>query len=782
MSSNQLLLNTSQETFSKYLKYKDKYLNLKKKITQIGGIDYNIKSIQISTTGNYLQISQLCVLNKDGINIANIVSFVSKIEASEPYDEGRGRKADIDKVIDGNYSIRNFPDIYHSKNNVGFQYWKITFKEQQDYVNIYYYNRNQNNDRMNGGKLELLDDNDKVFLSFNMTGEFIQYFSNDRIKHFLTTGVDYLQEQINIEKEEKEEERKRMEKEKEEERKRIAKEKEEERKRIAKEKEEEERLKIIEEQKRIEDRKKKEEQEKMMEEQERLSIEILKIIPNISRIQKSSEYKLIYKCFEYKDKNKTYVICIYSEEIQICDIEFHNDITLLHILINNETVNNFITTFIDLFDIIYFCKEKINFDFTLILKRITDKYTLHDITLKYSVLIANKLHLNLLKNYNETEGINVEYVETHAKQIKEENIKYCINLMWVSVESLFKNNLLIKPEYFNKLYMWLSNNPNSKIIFWYDGDIEFTTLLSIINTRLFFDKINKCYPGKIYLRDLSMNPLVMQINTLSPYLFGPVQLYGIKNKRLPLYFRIDLYRVVIAIYLLKEECFNFFVYSDLDIEQYCLRGTVKVPCIKDEIPIKYNKDYLFTPEILQILNVDGLIMQEGTSGQYENSFQIIGSNDLVTKNNIIKALEISILYRNITKNVFTAYTSVPFTDINKIDLKHTIEQNVYGLYRYALILSKYLNNEYKFSYNDIKIKDEINKNLFNNKCYIQNIFESVNQNIRDIKIKIKLYSFGNFPVSAFFVDQRYPSTSKVNPRIFIGGKNRHFIHNKYYLK
>ena len=156
------------------------FLKKKYKI-QKGGIEYSIKSIQISTINKYLQISQLCVYNREKKNIA-IDSC--EIMASPHYVEDE-REGDKFKAIDGNCSSRDFPDIYQSHSNKGKQFWKIIFNELQTYVDIVYYNRNCENNRMDGGKLELFDNDEKILLSFDMTGEFIQEFSNDQINSFL---------------------------------------------------------------------------------------------------------------------------------------------------------------------------------------------------------------------------------------------------------------------------------------------------------------------------------------------------------------------------------------------------------------------------------------------------------------------------------------------------------------------------------------------------------------------------------------------------------------------
>ena len=160
---------------------------LKKYKIQKGGIGYSIKSIQISVVDNFLQISQLCVYNREGKNIA---TDSREIIASPHYIEGK-REGDKFKDIDGNLSSRNFPNIYHSKEDKDYQFWKITFNEPQTYVDIVYYNRDRENNRMDGGSLELFDIHDTKILSFKMTGELIQKFSNKRINYFLENNKDY---------------------------------------------------------------------------------------------------------------------------------------------------------------------------------------------------------------------------------------------------------------------------------------------------------------------------------------------------------------------------------------------------------------------------------------------------------------------------------------------------------------------------------------------------------------------------------------------------------------
>jgi len=172
----------------------------KKYKIQKGGA-YSIKSIKLSVVDNYLQISQLCVYNRAH---ENIVCNYEDIIASPHYSEGKLRIGDKYKPIDGNCTSRNFPSIYHSLEKTGEQFWKIIFNVPQTYVDIVYYNRDRENTRMNRGKLELFDDNDRLLLSFDMTEELIQRFSNERINYFLDYGTDNSPEAIIVNKKEEE--------------------------------------------------------------------------------------------------------------------------------------------------------------------------------------------------------------------------------------------------------------------------------------------------------------------------------------------------------------------------------------------------------------------------------------------------------------------------------------------------------------------------------------------------------------------------------------------------
>ena len=740
--------------------------------------DVKIKSIRIlSGLNQYLQISQLCVNDNQDNNIAAAsAAHLETIDASESFKQG-ANDGSKEKAVDGNCTVRNFPDIYHSAGNTGEQYWKLTFKIPQGDISICYYNRSIHAERMNGGRLQLLGPNDEVLLTFNMTGEKVQCFSNDRIKHMKHKG-DHSQDQIN------EYNRQHIEKQRIAEAHRVAEER-----RVAQERriaEERRTAEIAESQRVAEERRTAEiaESQRVANER-RIAEEILTLIPQISSIQANKDFKLQY--FEYHVEAKSYVVCIYVGDICICNIEVGSGILYLHIKNGVRIVqfNSLFPELFNIFDIIYFCKEQIRFDFNLLQIDLTN-YTRHDLTLKYSVLISNTKPELLALAYNEKEGINQEYVGI-GRRADGEN-KYCINLMWVSIEPLFVNNFLLKPEYFGKLELFSTANPNSKIIFWYDGDIQFTTLMSIVNTRLYFNGLNRAddQTGKIYLRDLSMNPLVMRISILSPYLFGPVTLYGIENKRLPLYFRVDLYRIVIIIYLLTEpsENVDFVVYSDIDITPQCISNTTreKVYCrTPGAIQIVYNHDYLFNAEVLAKLDEHGIIMQAGSAKlSFENSFQIVGSNNPTVKQYIIKALEICMLYSNIAENVFESFENKPFNTINKLELKGVIEQNVYGMYKLALILSKILNqqNGFALSTNDL-IQTTLMNNLFAvSKEHILSVHEitniySVRHTVgieRVSNLKLPFYDFADFGVSAFFYDLRQPS--KLNERIFIGGKSR----------
>ena len=445
---------------------------------------------------------------------------------------------------------------------------------------------------------------------------------------------------------------------------------------------------------------------------------------------------------------------------------------ILRIIINNQKeIIDFISKFSKNFDIIYFDKD-ISFDVKVILQ--LDKYndyTTHEITNKYITLISTKEEFNLFRQYDENEGIKNIYIEEHLSRVRKD-INYCINLMWVSADPLFSNNFLIHPKYFNKIEMWINNNPNAKIIFWYDGDTKFTTFFSIINTRLFFDHLNSKNTGKIYLRDLSINPLVMKINELAPFLFGPVRLFTIDDNRLPLYYRVDLYRIIIAIYLLKYEDFSFFVYSDMDIEPYCNNRGNKIRCtelLSDKIEL--NKKYIFNKKVMSYLDEDSLVMQSmgkihSKLPSYENGFQIIGNKDPNKKKLIVAAFQIYILYNQMQRNLFFN----DFGDITLDNLKHqknsrtqTLRhnfssnvQNIYGSYMGALILYKNLLGIYKLT-NWLgvdqmpSIKEHIEKDFYSvtiketNNVYI--IVHSFL--VQRLTEKIKIYNFAYFTPSNF---------------------------------
>ena len=697
--------------FSKYIKYKNKYTTLKK---QLGGNGYNISAIEILSPPNQpLQISQLCVYNKEGVNIAPL----SIIEASEPYSIGV-KIGSADKAVNGICQNRDFPDIYHSKNNGGTL--KIIFKEPQNYVDIVYYNRYSFNERMNKGILMLY--NDENVLEFVMTGEKIQNFSHERITNLLTTQHDWDTQKIN------------------------------------------------------EQKLKEEEIQRELHEQKLKAFELKKILDE--KIKEIPEgYDLIPTVYPI-DEVETIIINVNHDKLHLCNIEIHYNMIILRIIINNQKeIIDFISKFSKNFDIIYFDKD-ISFDVKVILQ--LDKYndyTTHEITNKYITLISTKEEFNLFRQYDENEGIKNIYIEEHLSRVRRD-INYCINLMWVSADPLFSNNFLIHPKYFNKIEMWINNNPNAKIIFWYDGDTKFTTFFSIINTRLFFDHLNSKNTGKIYLRDLSINPLVMKINELAPFLFGPVRLFTIDDNRLPLYYRVDLYRIIIAIYLLKYEDFSFFVYSDMDIEPYCNNSGNKIRCtelLSDKIEL--NKEYIFNKEVMSYLDEDSLVMQSmgkihSKLPSYENGFQIIGNKDPNKKSLIVAAFQIYILYDQMERNIFgnKLQWNWNFRDITLDNLKHQKDsmtqtlrrnflsnvQDVYGSYNGALILYKNLLGKYKLTNRqgvDLipSIKEHIKKDFYSV------TIEETNKVYEDIHIflvpilteKIKIYNFAYFTPSIF---------------------------------
>lgn len=207
----------------------------------------------------------------------------------------------------------------------------------------------------------------------------------------------------------------------------------------------------------------------------------------------------------------------------------------------------------------------------------------------------------------------------------DEPFEYSINLMWVNKDKDEKQRYICpgdKDSLLKKIIspamVWLSLNPNAQVCVWYDGAmlskkaVKKTkkalkqSLQSLMSEK---DLQSKVLKGSILLKNIRELTLVSSNDKVF-------------SSTVPIYFRVDLLRVI-AFYELAKEKTNFaFVYADLDLS----------PIALDDKLNKSKSD----------LENYGIVMAEGTHAHkktgyipyYENSFQIMYSNP-----NFLRALK-----------------------------------------------------------------------------------------------------------------------------------------------
>jgi hypothetical protein len=89
-----------------------------------------------------------------------------------------------------------------------------------------------------------------------------------------------------------------------------------------------------------------------------------------------------------------------------------------------------------------------------------------------------------------------------------------------------------------------------------------------------------------------------------------------KNYNLPVYYRVDLIKIIILLEQVKTNPTSYAIIFDIDT-----------------IPL--SKDLLFTKECIELLNKYGLVLPEGIRTEYENSFTILAGEN-VTKDKYMR--------------------------------------------------------------------------------------------------------------------------------------------------
>lgn len=178
--------------------------------------------------------------------------------------------------------------------------------------------------------------------------------------------------------------------------------------------------------------------------------------------------------------------------------------------------------------------------------------------------------------------------------------EYTINLMWV--KKAFDNDDYIFPkekldDFFKKLVGWAQKNPKAEIVVWYDSKMVSARAQKNTENRLKGTFVD--HAPHISFKDLRLFPQVIAHQEVF-------------SEKTPVYFRVDLFRVISAYNILTAMTANgkkhTFVYGDLDV----------APMDKKE---------LFDASTQMDLDNYGISMARGGFLGFENSFQIWANNE-----------------------------------------------------------------------------------------------------------------------------------------------------------
>ena len=208
---------------------------------------------------------------------------------------------------------------------------------------------------------------------------------------------------------------------------------------------------------------------------------------------------------------------------------------------------------------------------------------------------------------------------------EEDKLDYSVNLMWVnhSSDPFFKylyptaSEAILKEKFLTHLVSWAEANPQGIMNLWYDSQMARKDALE--NTQAVLKKEFPAISKRIHFKDLRTFPEVME----NPEVF---------SDKTPVYFRVDLLRVIAAYHTLKNAqelgMKHHFVYADIDVT-----------------PL--SKEALFDPKTKHKLDEFGIVMAHGGLNQYqfENSFQMFASN----KPNLLKAMKAALIDINIVR-------------------------------------------------------------------------------------------------------------------------------------
>jgi hypothetical protein len=324
-------------------------------------------------------------------------------------------------------------------------------------------------------------------------------------------------------------------------------------------------------------------------------------------------------------------------------------------------------------------------------------------------------------------------------------------LLWVNKEkkefnkTIFAGNLpkIVEDKIVNNINIWKTNHPYLTIYIGYDSrfvtdeqlqttikifpkETVFVDLLTLIDDE-FISDLNKfttiyihrstsankyIYAGEIKPLPLNLGKIINLISQfksltkefITDYVLGTTEIAKLyllnnngkngKQEYSPVYFRVDMWRLILTLYLVKKYKYNYVIYTDIDI---------------DPAQDALSAGNLFDDKTKRILTTIGFIVdsKQLNSIDYENSFHIINNNEKT-----INAILIVCIYMNIIR--FKYYTLGMFKPDKQLCLDSAFRQIVYIGYKqlvpYLLYLYRYIIYYFKGKDEDgIDIMHEINE-------------------------------------------------------------------------
>jgi hypothetical protein len=234
--------------------------------------------------------------------------------------------------------------------------------------------------------------------------------------------------------------------------------------------------------------------------------------------------------------------------------------------------------------------------------------------------------------------------------------EYSINLMWIN-RDLNEQQLFIHPSkdeaslnknFLDPIFEWAFLHKDAVVNIWFDS--TFISPQAIKNTETALEH------RLVHLKEKPIAPILLRdIRTLHKVAIYP----NVFSNKIPVYFRVDLARMIIALELLSTSTKpTYFVYADVDMK----------PLTPEEF---------FDAETIRKLKEYGFVMAKvplAEPGTFENGFQIMSNINL----NLLEAISFVIVDLNIARAMNAL--AGQFFDLKDHDPMKSLQEAVYASY------------------------------------------------------------------------------------------------------